>query len=96
MKANFRTDQKDGFWTVDIFYISSTEQGDLFSEWGGFEEPFDENTYQKMSEWCYKTFKTYIWPRRARRMSYTQFWFKNKKDMDWFILHWSGIDILIN
>jgi hypothetical protein len=94
MTPSFRSDQQDGFWIVDVFYVT-TEQESLFSDWAGFEEPFNEETYQKMSTWCYNTFKTYIWPKRARRMSYTQFWFKNKRDLDWFILYWSGVDILI-
>jgi hypothetical protein len=93
MKPQFRIDKRDGFWTADVYYISNSDQQELFSEWDGFEEPFSESTYQDISKWCYNTFKTYIWPRRARRMSYTQFWFKNKKDLDWFVLYWSGIDI---
>jgi hypothetical protein len=93
MTPQFRTDQRDGFWTVDVYYISTTEQGSLFSDWDGWEEPFNEETYQQMAKWCYSTFKTYIWPRRARRMSFTQFWFRNKKDLDWFVLYWSSVDI---
>ena len=96
MRAQFRTDQKDGFWTVYVFYVTDSEQGSLFSDWDGFEEPFDEVTYQKMAEWCRTTFKTYIWPRRARRMSYGDFWFRDKKDLDWFILYWSGVDISVD
>lgn len=92
MKPEFRIDQRDNFWTVEIFYIA-TEDNQPFDDWAGFEEPFNEEVYQKMTSWCYSTFKTYIWPKRARRMSYNQFWFKRRKDLDWFILHWSSIDI---
>ncbi len=96
MKPQFRIGERDGFWTVQVFYITEdTGQGNLFDEWG-FEEPFDETTYQLMSEWCYKQFKTWLTPRRARRMSYDNFWFRSKKDADWFILYWSGIDIDLN
>jgi hypothetical protein len=92
VRPQFRTDQRDGFWTVEVFYITDTTQP-LFQDWDGFEEPFSEEDYQKMQHWCYKTFRTWLTPRRARRMSFNQFWFKNKKDLDWFILHWSGVDI---
>jgi hypothetical protein len=93
MRPQFRIDKRDGFWTADVFYITHDDQPDMFSDCGGFEEPFNEDTYQSMTKWCYNTLKTYIWPRRARRMSYNQFWFKNKKDLDWFVLYWSGVDI---
>lgn len=57
------------------------------------EEYFDEADYQKIAQWCESAFKTKRFPRRARRMSYAEFWFKSKKDADWFILYWSSIDI---
>jgi len=92
LKPEFRVDRRDNFWTVEIFY-TTTEENQPFENWAGYEEPFHEDDYQKMTDWCYNTFKTYIWPKRARRMSYNQFWFKHKKDLDWFILHWSSVDI---
>ena len=95
MRPKFRIERRGSVWAVDVFYVTDDQQT-LFSDWEGFEEPFDEITYQKMSEWCYKTFKTWLWPKRARRMSYTQFWFKDKKDLDWFILYWSGVDISVD
>jgi hypothetical protein len=96
LKPQFRVGERDGFWTVQVFYITEdTGQGNLFDEWG-FEEPFDEATYQNMSQWCYNHFKTWLTPKRARRMSYDNFWFRSKKDADWFILYWSGIDIDLN
>jgi hypothetical protein len=93
MKPQFRFDKRDGYWTVDVYFVTNSDQLDMFSDWGGFEEPFNEETYQSMTKWCYNTFKTYIWPKRARRMGYNHFWFKNKKDLDWFVLYWSGVDI---
>ncbi len=95
MIPQFRVEERNKIWVVDVFYITQSSQTSLFSDWDGFEEPFDEATYQKMTDWCYNTLKTYIWPKRARRMSYNTFHFKNKKDVDWFILYWSGVDISV-
>lgn len=95
MKPEFRIDRRDGFWTVDVFYITTDNQPQLFSDWG-FEEPFSEEVYEQIAKWCSDNFKTWLKPRRARRMSYTQFWFQSKKDLDWFILYWSGIDISVD
>lgn len=92
MKPAFRVDKNSRYWIVDVFCISSESQP-LFSDWEGFEEPFSESDYEEMSKWCNMTFKVWEDPKRARRMSYTQFWFKSKKDLDWFILYWSGVDI---
>ncbi len=96
MTPTFRVTERDGFWTVQVFYITNEEQGHLFDDWGGFEEPFNEPTYQLMADWCYNNFKTWLKPKRARRMAYNDFWFKSKKDADWFILYWSGIDISLD
>jgi hypothetical protein len=92
VKPEFRVEQRDGYWSVDVFY-TTTDQGSLFNDWAGFEEPFPENVYHDIKNWCEKTFKTWLYPRRVKRMSYTQFHFKSKKDLDWFILHWSSVDI---
>jgi hypothetical protein len=29
-------------------------------------------------------------------MGYNDFWFQSKKDADWFVLYWSGVDIDMN
>jgi len=49
-----------------------------------------------MKDWCYNNFKTWLKPKRARRMGYNDFWFQSKKDADWFVLYWSGVDIDMN
>ena len=95
MKPTFRVDQRDNFWTVDVYYVTD-DQAPLFSDWEGFEEPFNEDVYQTMTKWCYDQFKTWLTPKRARRMSYTQFWFQSKRDLDWFVLYWSGVDISVD
>lgn len=94
MTPQFRITKIGRFWSVDVYYISSSEQRGFFTDWDGFEEPFSEKTYQSMTKWCYDTFKTYIHPKRVRRMGYTQYYFENKKDLDWFVMYWSGVDIL--
>jgi hypothetical protein len=91
VKPQFRLSNKDNFWVVEVFYIPNADDT-LFSDWE-FEEPFNEAVYQMMSNWCYEKFKTWLTPRRARRMSFNQFYFKSKKDADWFMLYWAGIDI---
>jgi hypothetical protein len=93
VRPQFRIDQRGEYWCVDVFYISDNSQEPLFQDWEGFEEPFSEDDYQRMKQWCDNTFKTWLAPRRARRMAYNQFYFKSKRDLDWFILHWSGVDI---
>ena len=91
MKPEFRLSKKNQDWVVEVFYIPKPDDT-LFSDWD-FEEPFHEDDYQKMTSWCYETFKTWLTPRRARRMAFNQFYFKSKKDADWFMLYWGGIDI---
>lgn len=88
MKAEFRTEQVRGAWTVSVFYTTQEEQLGLFEQ-AGFEEPFPEPVYFAMTKWCADTFKT---PKRAKRTSYTNFRFKEKRDLDWFILYWSSVD----
>jgi hypothetical protein len=89
----FRIDKRQGFWTLDVFYIVNEEQQALFGDWDGFEEPFSECSYEEMSKWGNFTFKCWENPKRFRRMSFNQFWFKSKRDLDWFVLHWSGVDL---
>lgn len=95
MTPQFRVEERNNQWVVEVYYITNSEQGNLFDDWGGFEEPFSESDYQKMQDWIYSTLKTWLWPKRARRMSFNQFWFKSKRDADWFILYWSGVDISV-
>jgi hypothetical protein len=95
MIPKFRVSKRDNFWVLEVFYITQNDQQPLFDDWEGFEEPFSEDDYQKMQHWCYNTFKTWLTPQRAKRMSYNQFWFKSKKDADWFMLYWGGVDISV-
>lgn len=90
-KPAFRTSEKSGYYVVEVFYMSRATLP-LFDDFET-EEYFEEAEYQRMADWCYNQLKTWLKPRRARRMSYSEFWFKSKKDADWFILYWSAIDI---
>lgn len=89
MKAEFRVNKRKNFWIVDVFCI---DQQGLFGDWEGFEEPFSEIVYADMAKWGNFTFKSWAEPKRFRRMGFNQFWFKSKKDLDWFVLYWSGVD----
>jgi len=91
MKPEFRIDRRGRYWTVEIFYLDPDEGSLLY----GFEEPYNEATYQQINKWCYDNFKTWLYPKRVRRMGFMQFDFASKRDLDWFILHWSGVDIPI-
>lgn len=93
MTPQFKIEKRDGYWAVDVFWITQPNQLGFTDEWAGFEEPFNEETYQEITKWCYDTFKTWLYPKRVRRMSFTQYYFTSKRDLDWFILYWSGVDI---
>lgn len=58
-----------------------------------YDEPYSnreyltESQYVKINDWCQKTFN-----KKVLRISYADFWFTSKKDRDWFLLYWTGID----
>lgn len=88
MKLEFEIDRRDKFWTVKVFTLENIfEDND-----GPFEELLNEVQYQKLGDWCSLVFHVQNQPYRARRMSYDTFWFSSKRDLDWFVLYWSGID----
>jgi hypothetical protein len=49
----------------------------------GFKEPYPEDIYQEINEWCIDTLKYHA------RTAYHVFEFKKKKDLEWFLLRWS-------
>ena len=93
MKLCFDLYQRGKYLGVNVWY--PTAQQDLFD---GTEympksrEYLSEAQYESMAKWCQKTFNTKVYPNRARRMAYADFWFKSQRDLDWFILHWSSVD----
>ena len=48
-----------------------------------FREPYPEETYLEINQWCIDTLKYHA------RTAYHVFEFKNKKDLEWFLLRWS-------
>jgi hypothetical protein len=50
--------------------------------WETFDEPYPENFYYDMNEWCKETFGYHA------RTAYNIFEFKKRSDLDWFILRW--------
>lgn len=88
MKLEFDIDKRDKFWQVKVYVLESIFDDEIL-----FEEPLNEQQYQTLADWCAIVFHTQNHPYRARRMSYDSFWFSSKVDLDWFILHWSGVDI---
>lgn len=89
MKPKFIIGKKNKYWTVDIMHVDDDPNSFTY----GFDEPFHEETYIMFTDWCADTFKTWLYPKRVRRMSYTQYYFASKRDLDWFVLSWSGVDI---
>ena len=76
------------FWGVNVGYESPENfPYDLASR-----EYLDEDQYQKIADWCNQTFDTRTSPNRVRRMAFADYWFTSKRDLDWFILYWSGVD----
>jgi len=86
VKPEFNIIEKDKYWSVEIFWYSYDRDYE-------FKETFSEEIYQKITDWCNDTFKTWLYPKRVRRMSYNTYYFSSKRDLDWFILNWSGVDI---
>jgi hypothetical protein len=89
MKLEFELDGPKGqYHSVKVFFYHR----------GGITDPLpmpeflEESQYNRMAEWCAKTFHTETQVLRARRMSYDSFWFSSKRDLNWFVLYWSGVD----
>lgn len=49
----------------------------------GFKEPYSEDTYQEINQWCVATLG---YPART---AYHVFEFNKQSDFDWFVLRWS-------
>lgn len=60
---------------------------DIAGDWGGVE------TWQKMLEWCVGTYgptpEDGVWTPSGRwYANNAKFWFREKKDLEWFMLKW--------
>lgn len=88
MNLQFDVYKKGRYIGVNIWYPTA---GDHIRENG--REYLTEIQYSEIANWCNRTFNTKENKLRARRMAFADFWFTSKRDLDWFILHWSGVDI---
>ena len=91
MKLEFDIELKNKYWVVTVYVLE-----EIFGDKQLFREPLNEVQYAQMADWCQTVFQTDRRPNRAKRSSYDSFQFKSKRDLDWFILHWSSVDILFN
>ena len=48
-----------------------------------FREPYPEETYLEINQWCIDTLKYHA------RTAYHVFEFKKREDLEWFLLRWS-------
>jgi hypothetical protein len=85
MQLSFEITKRKKYWCVNVSvrYPANPYR----------REYLEEHQYENIYHWCRTTFDKNIDVYRVRRMSYADFWFKNKKDLDWFLLKWSGVDI---
>ena len=60
----------------------------------GFIPNWDNQTWSKMVEWCVSTYGPTptdgVWTPNAKwYVNNSKFWFRNKKDLEWFVMRWS-------
>jgi hypothetical protein len=84
MNLCFEISQRQKYWCVNIYTLSKQDQNQ--------RSYLEECQYQKIQDWCYLTFSRSNTNHRVRRMSYADFWFLNKTDLDWFLLRWTEVD----
>lgn len=78
MQIDFRHNGKK--WIAEVWSNDQTEP--LVAE--GFKEPYPEDTYREINQWCFDTFGY------QARTAYHIFEFKQRSDLDWFLLRWSN------
>jgi hypothetical protein len=90
MKLQYETGLEGKYYTITIFYsyLDNNETLPL-----PLREYLNENQYVVIEKWCKDTFNTDKFKLRVRRMSFDTFWFSSERDLDWFVLNWSGVDI---
>jgi hypothetical protein len=91
VKLKFEIGQQGKFWAVKVFYYMPPSLPRVTDPLP-LQEYLEEHQYQKIADWCTDTFNTKKDTQRVRRMSYDSFWFKNQRDLDWFVLYWSSVD----
>lgn len=88
MQLEFDIGRRSKYWTVNVWTTNNLWDDPEFR----YREYLEEDQYDRLAQWCYKTFHKDDDHYRVRRMSYADFWFKSKRDLDWFIFCWSGVD----
>lgn len=76
MDIEFIHDPEKELWIVEVWEPPTPN-------WE-FREPYPEETYVEMNRWCIETLGYHA------RTAYHVFELSDKKDLDWFILRWSG------
>jgi hypothetical protein len=66
-------------WIAEVWSDDTTEP--LVEQ--GFKEPYPEDTYQEINQWCFENFG-YL-----ARTAYHVFEFRKQSHLEWFILRWS-------
>jgi hypothetical protein len=65
-------------WIAEVW--SDDQNEPLVAE--GFKEPYPEDTYREINQWCYNTLGY------QTRTAFHIFEFKNQSDLNWFVLRW--------
>lgn len=66
-------------WIAEVWSDDTTEP--LVEQ--GFKEPYPEDTYQEINQWCFENFGY------QSRTAYHVFEFRKQSHLEWFILRWS-------
>lgn len=83
----FNTYRQGCCWCVNI-YIEDYPYKDATGGCPQMKLRLTEEQYCAIAAWCKQTFEQ----DRVRRTGYSTFWFKSKKDLDWFMLRWAAVD----
>ena len=67
-------------WIVEVW---SSEPDPLLPSLDGYDEPYPEDVYVEVNDWCKETLGYHA------RTAYNIFKFKQRKHLDWFLLRWS-------
>lgn len=92
MKLNFDLYKRGRYFGVNVWRDEAIDwDNSVDANSRGYLE---EAQYCRMTQWAQTTFKV-LEPKnqlRIRRMAFADFWFQSKRDRDWFVFHYSGLD----
>ena len=72
------------FKTSNNRYVVEVWAENPQDSWTGFKEPYPEEQYTTINQWCIDTFGYHA------RTAYHIFEFKKQADLEWFILKWAN------